>query len=610
MTRPRHTPARSNALIFFCLTCLLAANTVLPSGTAAAQTRLYRIVDLGLNNATAINNRGQVTVSYRLVRQPVGSYAQDQIAAMWEAGQLRELPAPVDHYPGAFGLNNRGDVAGSASYSPFGPGYGCPSCPAFVKGFLWKADGTRVELPQLPSVGGRMASVEARPKAINDRGHIAGYAGYGVLGRGGWQKAVIWRDGAITEIGPVGVLSSGATSINDTGDVVGWAEFTQLEYGPGPRHAFLWNGATMKDLGSLQGSGGTSVANDINDLGEIVGQSSTASGATRGFLWRNGAMTELRPFADDTDSEALAINNDGDVIGLSYQRACSTCQRRAVIWRNGVAADLNAAIPPSSDWVLTEAVDIDNEGRVIGRGLRTGNPRFFLLEAEVPPQPPAIPPPPPTPPTVPPSPEPPAPLPPEPPLPPPPPVPPACLVPDPPQLAAATAGTFVRLSWRADGRGHEPTRYLLTAGSDSGRVDASQLFDAATTELVVPAPNGVWFVRAIAMNACGASAMSNEVAFTIGAPTAVAPGAPSNLSATVNGSRVTLSWHAPVVGGTVSQYSIEVFDRGGALLATAETTATSLTAPGVPRGHYLVRVSGTNAAGRGAASKPIAIVVE
>ncbi len=48
-------------------------------------------------------------------------------------------------------------------------------------------------------------------------------------------------------------------------------------------HAFVWQNGTMTDLGTLGGF--VSVPNAINEHGQIVGGSNTASGKGRAVLW-------------------------------------------------------------------------------------------------------------------------------------------------------------------------------------------------------------------------------------------------------------------------------------------------------------------------------------
>src|SRR5688500_4607843 len=80
-----------------------------------------------------------------------------------------------------------------------------------------------------------------------------------------------------------------AQRINDRGQIVG--ERFLFE---GPPHAALWYKGTVTDLGTLGGD--TSIANDINNRGQITGYSQTATGAIRSFLWQDGVMTNIGTF--------------------------------------------------------------------------------------------------------------------------------------------------------------------------------------------------------------------------------------------------------------------------------------------------------------------------
>ena len=58
------------------------------------------------------------------------------------------------------------------------------------------------------------------------------------------------------------------------------------------RHAFLWDGTTMQDLGTL---GGTDSQGDaINDSGQVTGDAITAGdAAAHAFLWDGTTMQDL-----------------------------------------------------------------------------------------------------------------------------------------------------------------------------------------------------------------------------------------------------------------------------------------------------------------------------
>jgi hypothetical protein len=90
-----------------------------------------------------------------------------------------------------------------------------------------------------------------------------------------------------------------------------------------------------------------------------------------------------------------------------------------------------------------------------------------------------------------------------------------------------------------------------------------------------------------------------------------APAAPTNLTASVAGSSVTLRWSAPQ-DGTVDTYVIEAGSASGlADLATVNTgTATTIfSAAGVHAGTYFVRVGAGNAAGTSGPSNETVVVL-
>jgi probable HAF family extracellular repeat protein len=69
----------------------------------------------------------------------------------------------------------------------------------------------------------------------------------------------------------------------------------------------------MVDLGVLPGHD-TSVAESINDRGQVVGYSSNStSGEFQGVLWQDGVLTPLP--VEPAGSPGAAINNRGDVVG-------------------------------------------------------------------------------------------------------------------------------------------------------------------------------------------------------------------------------------------------------------------------------------------------------
>ena len=70
----------------------------------------------------------------------------------------------------------------------------------------------------------------------------------------------------------------------------------------------------MIDLGTLGGL--ASYARGVNERGQVVGHSHTASGDTHAFLWEKGVLTDLGTLGGSY-SNARAINSRGQIVGWS-----------------------------------------------------------------------------------------------------------------------------------------------------------------------------------------------------------------------------------------------------------------------------------------------------
>lgn len=106
-----------------------------------------------------------------------------------------------------------------------------------------------------------------------------------------------------------GDVTSVASGINASGDVVGWST---SKYGS---RAFLYSdGAGMVELPAL--GEGDSRARDINDSREIVGTSAAIKGLKgRAVLWVDGKVNDLGTLQGGGGSDAWAINNSGQIVG-------------------------------------------------------------------------------------------------------------------------------------------------------------------------------------------------------------------------------------------------------------------------------------------------------
>jgi probable HAF family extracellular repeat protein len=162
-------------------------------------------------------------------------------------------------------------------------------------------------------------------------------------------------DGTITDLGTLGGTSSVAYDINDTGEIVG--ESTNAA---GARRAFLIQGGkSMIDLGTLGGA--EAYARRINNNGQVVGSAMTVDGAWHAFLWSQGVMTDLGSLG--FSSEALGINDKGVVVGKS---STTTTGPLGFVWYpGGPMQKLGALVKLAVGEDLYEAVDINNNGVIL-----------------------------------------------------------------------------------------------------------------------------------------------------------------------------------------------------------------------------------------------------
>jgi len=123
---------------------------------------------------------------------------------------------------------------------------------------------------------------------------------------------------------------SWATALNDEGRYGVNSAAPDIPY----QVASIQGGQTVESLGSLGGS--ITRISGLNNLGEAVGMSTTATGATAAFLYSAGRMDDLT--ARYGIVEASDINDRGEI-------AARTADGRALVLRNGVVDDFG---PPDS----------------------------------------------------------------------------------------------------------------------------------------------------------------------------------------------------------------------------------------------------------------------
>ncbi len=197
---------------------------------------------------------------------------------------------------------------------------------------------------------------------INRNGDVVG--DIGEPGMVPTQTAWIHLFGQSTFIALNGGGSSAiALAINDKGVIVGCQT---INSGICSR-IVLWPSPTATPEVLFRGT-----PRSINKDGIIVGSDSVTLHA---FVYRNSGLADLGTLPGDTVSVANAINDAGEIGGWSSNGSV----QRAVMWQNGQIIDLNSVLPSNSGWTLISATGINNRGDIVGTGMHNGVMRAFLL---------------------------------------------------------------------------------------------------------------------------------------------------------------------------------------------------------------------------------------
>jgi hypothetical protein len=182
----------------------------------------------------------------------------------------------------------------------------------------------------------------------------------------------------------------------------------------------------------------------------------------------------------------------------------------------------------------------------------------------------------------------------------------------PTSFRVVTSGSVARFSWSAPSlfNAPAPTSYLLEAGGSPGTTFITLPVPGTGTSFSVSnVPPGTFYVRIRAFNGTVQGPASNEVRLVVGAGGLGLPDAPTNLSAFVSGSLLTMTWNPPLGGGPPSGYIVEAGTASGASnVASLPVANPRFTYTPVPSGYFFLRVRSRNAAGVSVASPEVMIV--
>ncbi len=312
----------------------------------------YTVVDLGgvpnlaSDAALGLSDGGQVT-GWRLKRNG------NVCAFLWDQGHMTDL-GPIVGYLNSTGrgVNSRGEVVGwiNTSSNPV-------DSQSTTHAFLYHQG--RCE--DLGTLGGK----NSQAFAVNDQGGVVGVSNISPT-----VRHAFWYDhGKMRDLGtlPGGSFSTGY-DINRDGHAAGVSTTAQQTF-----HAALWRAGNAEDLGTLPG-GKNSYGRAVNNKDHVVGYGD-ADDEMHAFFYDGAKMRDLGTLGRDP-AIAEGINDADQIVGTSnvgYNR------RHGFLWQDGHMIDLNTLLAVGTKWQILEACRINNRGQIVAIGTRPTGERHSLL---------------------------------------------------------------------------------------------------------------------------------------------------------------------------------------------------------------------------------------
>jgi probable HAF family extracellular repeat protein len=250
------------------------------------------------------------------------------------------------------------------------------------------------QVSTLPDFGGTSSG----GNSINDQSWAAGYSRLPNRDR----HATLWRSSMLTDLGTLGGPNSSVTwNVKNTqGIIVGISQTADPEplgeawssagFYSTPHNVgfinlgFVWQNNQMRGLPPFPG-GHNGFATGANNFGQVVGwaENGVHDDACvspqvlqfRPAVWTLGPdqIHDLPLIAGDSSGAATAINNNGQIVGISGicdQAVGRRTAKHAVLWQNGTVRDIYPN-PPAPWWNTPTA--INQRGDVVGFA---GDPAF------------------------------------------------------------------------------------------------------------------------------------------------------------------------------------------------------------------------------------------
>lgn len=207
-------------------------------------------------------------------------------------------------------------------------------------------------------------------------------------------RGFYWDGHVMQALETLGGHNGFAAAVNNRGQIVGWAETDFPPFDDSCKepqvltfHAAMWEPTTgtVRALPPLSGDA-ASAATAINDRGQVVGISGKCfvavgdSSARASVLWENGVPREIPNLGGVTWNTPMDINGAGHVVGFGNigDDANGNAQLRAFLWTGG--SSVSEVGPLNENDTLAQAYGINARGQVVGRSCGAAGCRAFLYD--------------------------------------------------------------------------------------------------------------------------------------------------------------------------------------------------------------------------------------
>jgi hypothetical protein len=344
---------------------LLAVTKADPLPSFTGSYTVYSLKDLSNGVFTtaprAISNSG-------IIAGDLPGLNNSRVAAILRDGVVTTYPDPVYHSysTSATAVNDNGIAASEVAVGPAG----------LADNRITLGIATPFQVQTYPGPG-----LYSTASSINASGWIVGtYRNLNGSTRGIYRYNA--NTGERIDLGSFGLKDIDASSINERGDIAG--TYTYGFGASGSRRIGPFRLSVEGQLIPIPTPGGddkSSVNVVVNSLGHVAGATGILTQGT-GFLFKDGVVTDIDVLKSE-GSTVRGLNNKDEVVG--YYEAASAPIVQAVydtafLYRDEAMYDLNRLLDSSGDgWVLNQATAINDEGTIVGDGLRHGSSREPFL---------------------------------------------------------------------------------------------------------------------------------------------------------------------------------------------------------------------------------------